>query len=282
MVLSYVRCFFCHFRFFHFLIFLVTSLFFRFFFVFLFLSISPLLLSFLLFLLTEKKKVADGTREFTPSPEETRDVVSKMYRARRTIMIRFENDSIDESEGMKDVIQEGKTLLRMRVSPFIFARKRDLDFRAKSVGLSLSLSLSRTLAIIFFFVDKTVKKGCAKRKSCISVILCVRKEKAVAVAVAGFRLPGKMFVFAKNTLSVSAFNKNLFPVLAAAKKNRALQNGRSPSPPAPRPLLPPPPARIRLFEVVAYTLSMYSSELYLFDFRQPLSGVFFLYLLLVA
>lgn len=31
-------------------------------------------------------------------------------------MIRFENDSLDESEGMKDVIQEGKTLLRMRVS----------------------------------------------------------------------------------------------------------------------------------------------------------------------
>ena len=60
-------------------------------------------------------KIADGTREFTPTPEETRDVVSKMYRARRTIMIRFENDSIDESEGMKDVIQEGKTLLRMRV-----------------------------------------------------------------------------------------------------------------------------------------------------------------------
>lgn len=61
-------------------------------------------------------QIADGTREFTPTPEETRDVVAKMYRARRTIMIRFENDSIDESEGMKDVIQEGKTLLRMRVS----------------------------------------------------------------------------------------------------------------------------------------------------------------------
>lgn len=30
-------------------------------------------------------------------------------------MIRFENDSIDESEEMKDVIQEGKTLLRMKV-----------------------------------------------------------------------------------------------------------------------------------------------------------------------
>ncbi|CAN0287456.1 unnamed protein product, partial [Scytosiphon promiscuus] len=60
------------------------------------------------------QSIADGTREFTPTPDETRDVVSKMYRARRTIMIRFENDSIDESEGMKDVIQEGKTLLRMR------------------------------------------------------------------------------------------------------------------------------------------------------------------------
>lgn len=41
--------------------------------------------------------------------------MSKMYRARRTIMIRFENDSLDESEAMKDVIQEGKTLLRMKV-----------------------------------------------------------------------------------------------------------------------------------------------------------------------
>lgn len=49
--------------------------------------------------------------------------MSKMYRARRTIMIRFENDSIDESEGMKDVIQEGKTLLRMRVSEQRAARE---------------------------------------------------------------------------------------------------------------------------------------------------------------
>lgn len=61
-------------------------------------------------------QVADGTREFTPTPRETRDVVSKMYRARRTILIRFENDSIDESEEMKDIIQEGKTLLRMKVN----------------------------------------------------------------------------------------------------------------------------------------------------------------------
>lgn len=34
-------------------------------------------------------------------------------------MIRFENDSIDESEEMKDVIQEGKTLLRMKVRHFL-------------------------------------------------------------------------------------------------------------------------------------------------------------------
>ena len=60
-------------------------------------------------------QVADGTREFTPTPTETRDVVSKMYRARRTILVRFENDSIDESEEMKGIIQEGKTLLRMKV-----------------------------------------------------------------------------------------------------------------------------------------------------------------------
>ncbi|CAM9741006.1 unnamed protein product [Discosporangium mesarthrocarpum] len=68
-------------------------------------------------------QIADGTREFTPSPEETRDVVSKMYRARRTLLVRFESDSIDESERMKDVIQEGKTLLRMR-RPMV-----DMDLR---------------------------------------------------------------------------------------------------------------------------------------------------------
>jgi hypothetical protein len=43
--------------------------------------------------------------------------------ARRTLVIKFENDSIDESDEVKGSIQEGKTLLRMR-RPMI-----DMDLR---------------------------------------------------------------------------------------------------------------------------------------------------------
>lgn len=44
-------------------------------------------------------------------------------------MVRFENDSIDESEEMKDVIQEGKTLLRMRVGAFHVPPYEPLSYR---------------------------------------------------------------------------------------------------------------------------------------------------------
>ncbi|CAM9434525.1 unnamed protein product [Chrysoparadoxa australica] len=60
------------------------------------------------------RAVAEGTKEFVPSPEETDEVVRKMYRARRTLVVEFETDSIDESPRIKEVIGEGKTLLRMR------------------------------------------------------------------------------------------------------------------------------------------------------------------------
>eukprot|EP00611_Tribonema_gayanum_P012246 TRINITY_DN2287_c0_g1_i3.p1 TRINITY_DN2287_c0_g1~~TRINITY_DN2287_c0_g1_i3.p1 ORF type:complete len:206 (-),score=91.80 TRINITY_DN2287_c0_g1_i3:178-711(-) len=69
------------------------------------------------------QQVADGAREFTPTPDEVEEVVRRMYRARRTLVVRFDNDSIDESEEVREVIQAGKTLLRMR-RPMV-----DMDLR---------------------------------------------------------------------------------------------------------------------------------------------------------
>ena len=37
-----------------------------------------------------------------------------MYRARRTLLIQFENDSIDESEEIETVLKEAYTIMRMK------------------------------------------------------------------------------------------------------------------------------------------------------------------------
>jgi hypothetical protein len=50
--------------------------------------------------------IASGTKEFAPSPEETRALVASKYRARRTFIVRFENDAIDESPEIDGVLRD--------------------------------------------------------------------------------------------------------------------------------------------------------------------------------
>lgn len=58
--------------------------------------------------------VADGTRDFTPTPDETRNVLKKLYRARRTLVLSFDDDSIDESEVLVDCLRESTSVWRMK------------------------------------------------------------------------------------------------------------------------------------------------------------------------
>jgi hypothetical protein len=44
-----------------------------------------------------------GTRDFTPSPADTKEACRRMYRARRTLLLKFENDDLDESEEIESV-----------------------------------------------------------------------------------------------------------------------------------------------------------------------------------
>ena len=60
------------------------------------------------------RMIADGAVEFTPSPDDTRESCRRMYRARRTLLLEFENDSIDESEELESVIQEAKDIMRLK------------------------------------------------------------------------------------------------------------------------------------------------------------------------
>jgi len=60
------------------------------------------------------KIIANGKREFEPSPIDTKEVCRRMYRARRTLLIKFANDELDESEGIEKVLNEANTIMRMK------------------------------------------------------------------------------------------------------------------------------------------------------------------------
>ncbi|MDR9403528.1 MAG: DUF1350 family protein [Halothece sp. Uz-M2-17] len=44
--------------------------------------------------------------EFTPSPERTFDIVQKDYQKTRTLLIRFQNDTIDQTEDLKPILEK--------------------------------------------------------------------------------------------------------------------------------------------------------------------------------
>lgn len=50
--------------------------------------------------------IAEGTREFTPTPDETRTTARRMYRANRTLLIQFESDEIDETPEIQMALHE--------------------------------------------------------------------------------------------------------------------------------------------------------------------------------
>jgi len=58
--------------------------------------------------------IASGTREFSPTPADTREVCRRMYRARRTLLLKFDNDDLDESVAIEKVLREANTIMRMK------------------------------------------------------------------------------------------------------------------------------------------------------------------------
>ena len=69
--------------------------------------------------------IAKGQREFEPTPFDTKEVCRRMYRARRTLLIKFENDELDESEEILKVLREANTIMRMK-RPMV---EREVDLR---------------------------------------------------------------------------------------------------------------------------------------------------------
>ena len=58
--------------------------------------------------------IGKGEREFIPSPSDTKEVCRRMYRARSTLLLKFDDDSLDESEEIEEVLREANTIMRMK------------------------------------------------------------------------------------------------------------------------------------------------------------------------
>ena len=60
------------------------------------------------------QEVADGARDFVPPPSSVAAAARRAYRARRTLLIQYENDPLDESDQLKDYLVESERIMRMK------------------------------------------------------------------------------------------------------------------------------------------------------------------------
>jgi len=60
------------------------------------------------------EEVADGARDFIPPPASVKAAARKAYRARRTLTLECDNDSIDESGDIEELLREAERIVRMK------------------------------------------------------------------------------------------------------------------------------------------------------------------------
>jgi len=60
------------------------------------------------------EEVAEGARDFVPPPESVRVAARRSYRARRTLILQFDDDPIDESDEIQGILQEAESVTRMK------------------------------------------------------------------------------------------------------------------------------------------------------------------------
>lgn len=107
------------------------------------------------------KVIADGKQEFEPSPQDTREVCRRMYRARRTLLIKFSDDSIDESAEIEKVLREANTIMRMRrpmVEMEVLLREMS-GSHITPLTQNLAVDPPSSLPLPPFLVDNPLRRG---------------------------------------------------------------------------------------------------------------------------
>jgi len=73
-------------------------------------------------------EVAAGSRDFDPKPASVRSAAGKAYRPRRTLILGYKDDPIDESDEIEEVLKEARSITRMR-RPMV-----EIDVERKMLG----------------------------------------------------------------------------------------------------------------------------------------------------
>jgi acetyl esterase/lipase len=60
------------------------------------------------------EEVAAGARDFVPTPSTVRAAARRAYRARRTLILQYATDSIDESDEIENLLKEAESVTRMK------------------------------------------------------------------------------------------------------------------------------------------------------------------------
>lgn len=60
------------------------------------------------------EEVADGARDFVPSPVQVKSAASRAYRARNTLILRYQDDPFDESDDIEELLQTAGKVIRMK------------------------------------------------------------------------------------------------------------------------------------------------------------------------
>lgn len=59
-------------------------------------------------------QVAEGSRDFDPKPAMVRSAAGKAYRPRRTLILGYKDDPLDESSEIEEVLKEARSITRMK------------------------------------------------------------------------------------------------------------------------------------------------------------------------
>lgn len=62
------------------------------------------------------KTIAEGQLEFSPNPASTKDVLRMMYRAKKTLLVQFQTDSLDETQELEKLLVEANTIMKMKLN----------------------------------------------------------------------------------------------------------------------------------------------------------------------
>jgi acetyl esterase/lipase len=59
-------------------------------------------------------EVADGARDFVPAPAQVKSAARRSYRARRTLLIQYTEDPLDESDEIEELLMAAGQMIRMK------------------------------------------------------------------------------------------------------------------------------------------------------------------------